>query len=307
LAKYESGSSTGNMLFGGIDYARFHGDLTVLPLQPDSSGGISSFTVVLDNFNVVGGGNKVQYTANLTIPVILDSGTTLTYLPDKIAATIANGVGAVSNPNYGVVVPCDIAESPATFNFQFGNKNGPTIVAEISQFVLPFPSDLPTPRFKTGRTACRWGILPAAGNPNLFGDTFLRSAYVVYNIEGNQVGIAQTNFNVTSKQDIREISATSSLPGASGTAAGAAQQTFSGPIFLSAGAASHTATLGVDAVSTGTFDLGSPTHKPSTGSSGTKKGAAANILPPSKPIAAAIAGGLAVLSAMIGGSLLMFV
>jgi hypothetical protein len=295
------------MLFGGIDYARFHGDLTVLPLQPDQSGGISSFTVVLDNFNVVGGNNKVQYTANLTIPVILDSGTTLTYLPDNIANAIATGVGAVSNQNYGVVVPCEIASSSATFNFQFGNKNGPMIVAAISQFVLPFPAGLPTPKFKTGKTACRWGILPAAGNPNLFGDTFLRSAYVVYNIEGNQVGIAQTNFNVTSKQDIREINVASSLPGASSTAAGAAQQTFSGAIYLTAGAASATATASVDVASTGTFDLGSSTSKPTSGSSGTKKGAAASMPPPSKPFIAVITGGLAVLFAMIGGSMLFLV
>jgi hypothetical protein len=303
-------SSTGNVLFGGIDYARFHGDLTVLPLQRDASGGISSFTVVLDNMNIVGAASAVQYTANLTIPVILDSGTTLTYLPDNIATAIAKGVGAVSNVNYGVVVPCELANTAGVFNFQFGNKNGPIIAANISQFVLPFPSDIPSPKFKSGKTACRWGILPADGNPNLFGDTFLRSAYVVYNIDGNQVGIAQTNFNVTT-QDIREITATSSLPGASGTASGAARQTFGGgPIFLTAaGATSASASASVDAQSTGTFNLGSPTKKPSSSgsSSNSKKGDAAGLMSPPRPFTIAIAGGLTVLFTLIGGSMFVFV
>lgn len=292
------------MLFGGIDYSKFNGDLTILPLQSDTrGGGVSSFTVVLDNFNVVGANNKVQYSANITIPVILDSGTTLTYLPDSVASAIATGVGAVSNANYGVVVPCDVANSPATFNFQFGNKNGPKIVAEISQFVLPFPTNIPTPHFRNGKTACRWGILPSGDNPNLFGDTFLRSAYVVYNIDGNQVGIAQTNFNVT-KQDIREITAATSLPGASSTAAGAAQQTHTGPIFLTAGLGGvASATAGVD-TATGTFDLGSSTAK---ASSGAKKGAAGHVRPPSTPFTAVIAIGLTALFAMIGGSMVIFV
>lgn len=299
-------SNTGSILFGGIDYAKFHGDLTILPLQKDISGGISSFTVTLNSFQIIGNQQKAVFTANQTIPVILDSGTTLTYLPDAIANAIAAGVGAVSNANYGVVVPCNLANSPATFNFQFGNSNGPTIVAEISQFVLPFPSTIPTPKFKNGNTACRWGILASDGNPNLFGDTFLRSAYVVYNIDGNQVGIAATNFNATT-EDIREISVASSIPGASATASGAAQQTHTGAVHQTAtnllgGAASSTA---VEATATATFDLGTPTG--TRAASATKKAGAGTVLPPRTPITVAITGGMVMLFTLLGGSLFVFV
>jgi hypothetical protein len=269
------------------------------------SGTVSSFTVTLNSFHIVGNQQKVVFTVNQTIPVILDSGTTLTYLPNAIANAIASGVGAVSNANYGVVVPCNLANTPATFNFQFGDANGPIIVAEISQFVLPFPSSIPTPKFRNGNTACRWGILPSDGNPNLFGDTFLRSAYVVYNIDGNQVGIAATNFNTT-KEGIREIAAASSIPGASATAGGAAQQTHTGAIYLTAtgilgGAASSTA---VEATGTGTFDLGAPTGTKS--SSATKKaGAVQNLLAPSISFITVISGSMAALVSLLGGSLLV--
>lgn len=254
-------------------------------------------------------------TYNQTIPVILDSGTTLTYLPDAVANAIAEGVGAVTNPNYGVVVRCNVSQSAAVVRFQFGNSKGPTIVADISQFVLPFPSGVPTPKFRDGNTACRWGILPSEGNPNLFGDTFLRSAYVVYNIAGNQVGIAATNFNATS-QDIREIVAPSSLPGASATASGAAQQTHTGPVYLTAGIGGAAATSAtVSATGTGTWDLGVGTKTAAAaassskagGSSGsTKKGAGGMLLPPSKPFTGAIAGGMIALMALAGGSMVVF-
>jgi hypothetical protein len=262
--------------------------------------------VTLNSFQIIGNQQKAVYTTNQTIPVILDSGTTLTYLPNAIANAISAGVGAVSNANYGVVVPCSLADTPATFNFQFGDSNGPIIVAEISQFVLPFPSNIPTPKFRNGNVACRWGILPSDGNPNLFGDTFLRSAYVVYNIDGNQIGIAATNFNSTT-EDIREINAVSSIPGASATAGGAAQQTHTGAVYLTAtgivgGAASSTA---VEATGTGTFDLGTPTS--TRAASATKKAGAGTVFPPRQPVTIAIAGAMMVLFSLLGGSMFIFV
>ncbi|QDS73481.1 hypothetical protein FKW77_009128 [Venturia effusa] len=309
----DKGSTTGSILFGGIDYAKFQGDLDILPLQPDVFGDISSFTVTLDSFQVIGNQKKAVYTANQTMPVILDSGTTLTYLPNEIADAIARGVGAVNNVNYGVVVPCNIANTPATLNFRFGNSNGPVIVAEISQFVLPFASDVPTPKFRNGNIACRWGILPSDGNPNLFGDTFLRSAYVVFNIDGSQVGIAATKFNVTT-EDIREISVASSIPGASATASGAAQQTHTGAIYLTATglpSSAATPTAPVEATATGTFDLGAPTATPATTAttattaSAPKKGGARALEPPRQPLLATIACSAAMISAL-GGSPFVF-
>lgn len=303
-------SPEGNILFGGIDNAKFNGDLTILPLQSDTeSNAIDSFTVTFAGLNITGNGGKVVYNTQTNAPVILDSGTTLTYLPDEIANAIADGVGAVSNNNYGVVVPCDVAQTQGKFHFQFGNSaDGPIISAEISQFVLPFPSDIVSPKFRSGKTACRWGILPAEGNPNLFGDTFLRSAYVVYNIEGNQVGIAQTNFNV-SDTEIKQITDTSSLPGASSTASGAAQQTVSGPIYNTngiGGLAGGASTAVATATGSATFDLGSPTGSSGSGSSSSTKGAAPGLTAPSTPFVGAIVGAVSMLFAAVGGSMIVF-
>jgi hypothetical protein len=52
----------------------------------------------------------------------------------------------------------------------------------------------------------------------VLGDTFLRSAYVVYDLENNEISIAQTNFNATT-ENIQEIQkGADGVPNATGVA-----------------------------------------------------------------------------------------
>ena len=52
----------------------------------------------------------------------------------------------------------------------------------------------------------------------MLGDTFLRSAYVVYDLSNNEISLAQTNFNAT-KSNVMEIqSGTAGVPDATGVA-----------------------------------------------------------------------------------------
>lgn len=299
-------SPEGEIMFGGIDNAKFEGNLTILPLQASSNGVVDSFTVTFAGVNITGAGGREVYSAETNAPVILDSGTTLTYLPDDIANAIAEGVGAITNKAYGVVVPCDLAQTAGRFQFQFGNtNNGPIINAEISQFVIPFPSDVASPKFRNGQTACRWGIRPSGDNPNLFGDTFLRSAYVVYNLEGSEIGIGQTVFNATN-EEIQPITEASSLPGATSTAAGGATQTRSGPIRDTGIAAATSAAGGDIGSASGLFALGTATGTSGTNAATTSTGAAASHrMAPSTPFIGVIAIGVTVLLGLVGGSVLV--
>jgi len=50
----------------------------------------------------------------------------------------------------------------------------------------------------------------------VLGDTFLRSAYVVYDLSNNEISLAQTNFNAT-KSNVMEIqSGSAGVPNATG-------------------------------------------------------------------------------------------
>ena len=60
------------------------------------------------------------------------------------------------------------------------------------------------------------GIAPAGSSTPVLGDTFLRSAYVVYDLHNNEISLAQTNFNSTGS-NIMEIT-NSSVPDATGVA-----------------------------------------------------------------------------------------
>jgi hypothetical protein len=69
-----------------------------------------------------------------------------------------------------------------------------------------------------GRPVCILGIGPAGNSVAVLGDTFLRSAYVVYDLANNEISLAQTNFNSTS-ENIQEIQkGTDGVPNATGVA-----------------------------------------------------------------------------------------
>lgn len=51
-------------------------------------------------------------------------------------------------------------------------------------------------KLSNGNDACVFGVVPITDDsPILFGDTFLRSAYVVYDLDQQQIAIAPTRFN----------------------------------------------------------------------------------------------------------------
>lgn len=215
-------SATGSILFGGVDSDKYKGDLVALPIQLDSqSNSITSFTVAWTGLKITGSGNNLDASPSSPQPAILDSGTTDTLLPDDIANQIFDGVGVITTRELGNVVPCELANDDLTFAFTFGGAGGATVSVPLSEFVIPIATtDGSTPKFRNGKDACFFGIEAAGSNPILFGDTFLRSAYVVYDLEHNLVALAETNFDAQgSNGNVQAIaSGSSGIPGVSSTA-----------------------------------------------------------------------------------------
>ncbi|KAI1433251.1 aspartic peptidase domain-containing protein [Xylaria sp. CBS 124048] len=238
----------GTILFGGIDTQQFIGALKVVDIQPDpQSKIISSFTVLLDSLTVGSGANFLPQ----AIPVVLDSGTTLTYLPQTVAIEIYSIVHAVDDTlNTGFVyVNCDIVSSlkNTTFDFQFGGNDGPIVKVPIHELVLDNVSEyvaqgleLPALPFAVENT-CSFGINGLNGY-YLLGDTFLRSAYVVYDLSQKQIALAQGNLNAT-KTNIVEIT-TTGIPIVSGVVS----QEVSTPTKILGSASEATASTGTDAL-----------------------------------------------------------
>ncbi|THC90587.1 hypothetical protein EYZ11_009949 [Aspergillus tanneri] len=173
------------------------------------NGGYSEFIIALTAVSYSDGSNDQDYSADaLPAAVLLDSGSSLTYLPDSIVQTIYDDLDVIYEASGGVgYVPCGLAQKNINITYTFST---PTITVSIRELVLE-AGDL---RFRDGSRACIFGIVPAGDSTPVLGDTFLRSAYVVYDIANNEISLANTNFNST-KDNILEIgTGGNSIPGA---------------------------------------------------------------------------------------------
>jgi hypothetical protein len=201
--------STGMVLFGGYDSDKYTGNLTVLPIQPDSqSGNITSMTVAWTGISVTdSSGSTPLNSSDFPLGAVLDSGTTLSVLPPDVFAELATYFGAVSDQTYGTLVPCNISEYQGSVDYSFGGEGGTTISVPFAELALPIQdSNGNELTFEDGSYACQFGLdqISQDSEPVLLGDTFLRSAYVVYDLDNAEIGIAQTKFNSISS-NIQEI------------------------------------------------------------------------------------------------------
>lgn len=234
-------ASTGSILFGGIDTQKYVGDLTRIPVVKDNvTDQYDSFIVALTSIQAVSSSGTDRLTSHQDpIEVVLDSGTTLSYLPTDIAEQIWKETGAMYSASTGLaVIPCRMQRSTGYFNFTFGGASGPTVQVPMDELVLDLVVSGPAPTFTSGEyvgeEACEFGIQNTTGT-NLLGDTFLRSAYVVYDLVNNEIGMAQTDFNATESNIVAFASQGAVIPSATlapnGSAA-TATATFTEPPFL---------------------------------------------------------------------------
>jgi len=205
-------AATGSIIFGGYDKAKFEGDLGILDIQPDATSGLyTSFGVILSSIGLTdSSGSTVLSTPSMPNIVVLDSGTAFTIIPADLLTEITTYLGAINDETYSWIVRCDLNGIAGTLDYQFAGPTGPVVSVPFEELAVPildFKTDEPITDGK-GNEICRLGLsAPSQANePLLFGDTFLRSAYVVYDLDNLQIGIAQTIYNETSS-DIVAITA----------------------------------------------------------------------------------------------------
>ena len=183
----------------------------LLDIQPDASTDeIMSMTVAWTSLAVTDGSGSTLVTPDyFPLPAVLDSGTTFTVVPDNIFSMLFDYFGAVQDEDYGNVVQCNIGEAQGSLDFGFGE--GPIIAVPFSELAVPIYDEQNNPlTFQDGTAACQLGVSPSPdGSSILLGDTFLRSAYVVYDLDSLQIGIAQTDFNST-RSNVVEIPSSNS-------------------------------------------------------------------------------------------------
>ncbi|KAJ4420931.1 hypothetical protein N0V85_000399 [Neurospora sp. IMI 360204] len=212
-------SSQGQILFGGIDTKKYKGDLTRIRIYPSSNGYYFSFIVALTSLQAISpSGNDTLTSEEFPIPVVLDSGTTLSYLPQDLAEQIWHEVGADYSSRLELaVIPCSKKTSNGYFSFGFAGPDGPRISVRMDELVLDLTSGSP-PKYTSGpnkgQDVCEFGIQNSTSAPYLLGDTFLRSAYVVYDLVNNEIALAETDFNSTESNIVAFASMSATIPSA---------------------------------------------------------------------------------------------
>ena len=219
-------ANTGSILFGGVDTAKYTGSLQSVPIQKEFDT-YAEFLITLTDVALTDGTTSQNLTTDLPTVVILDSGSSLTYLPNDLTSAIYSALkiqyDSAQQMGY---CSCDLANENITIDFTFTSA---TISVAIDELVLETSQDTEDREDPNDEGSgsgygeggdggesldCVFGIAPAEGETAVLGDTFLRSAYVVYDLANNEISLAQTDFNATDS-NIKEIgTGTASVPDA---------------------------------------------------------------------------------------------
>lgn len=159
----------GVIVFGGVDTSKFAGRLATLPIVPaaDSPDGVPRYWITMNNMSITPpSGNRKMY-PNSSMDVFLDTGSTLTLLPQAICDQLGADFGSSGLDESGFYpVDCNLADLPGTIDFDF---NGVEIKVPYNEFIR-------TSTGSFGQDSCVLGITPSESF-TLLGDTFMRSAY----------------------------------------------------------------------------------------------------------------------------------
>ncbi|POS77900.1 eukaryotic aspartyl protease [Diaporthe helianthi] len=173
----------GVIVFGGVDTSKFAGRLATLPIVPaaDSPDGVPRYWVSMNNMSITPpSGNRKMY-PNSSMDVFLDTGSTLTLLPQVLCDALGTDFGSAGIDQSGFYpVDCSLADLDGTVDFDF---NGVEIKVPYNEFIRSSSNSF-------GQESCVLGITPSESF-TLLGDTFMRSAYAVFDLETNAIHMQQ--------------------------------------------------------------------------------------------------------------------
>ncbi|KAI2467318.1 acid protease [Annulohypoxylon bovei var. microspora] len=179
---------TGEMVFGGVDTNKYAGNLAKVPTDPKDPHYVVTMSSISMQTPSSGTGaisrrSEPIKDSNLPLQVVVDSGTTLSLLPESMVTALAAGFpGATSDGNGGYKVPCDLRNSTdGSVDFEFAGDAGATVTISVSYADFIW----------NGGNEC---FLGAQYNKDIgvwiLGDTFLRGAYVTFDQSNNALYMA---------------------------------------------------------------------------------------------------------------------
>lgn len=216
----------GSILFGAVDGSKYSGQLYTVPmLDLYKQQGLQDPLQLQVTLQGVGlkDGNTENTTTTTPVPALLDSGTTLVYLPDEVLSTLADRLNANwdKSINY-YVADCSNVDNSELY-FDFGGFN---IASNMSSYVIA----------RGNNNRCVMGLHPGGPDSAILGDLFMQHAYIVFDLENFEVSMAQANYSGGQEQVqvvTKEVPGAKKAPGYSHTFSGSQSITNGGDIFHS--------------------------------------------------------------------------
>ncbi|GME91733.1 unnamed protein product [Ambrosiozyma monospora] len=202
-------AETASILFGAIDQDKYTGDLALMPIVKDWSYDVtgtsqpSTIDVTVSSISIgsKNSNKKIKFGSGAAAG-LLDTGTTLLYVPNTVLKAITKIAGLSTSYGYPVV-DCSLGDDYyLTFNFQ-----GFDVDVTFNNLFLDTGDD--------SSSTCYLGIQSSGDDSFILGDKFLTSVYAVIDLEDNVVAMAKANTDSTS-ENIEVIN--NSIPSASSVA-----------------------------------------------------------------------------------------
>lgn len=130
-------ANTGSIIFGGVDTDKYTGQLQTLPIQKEFDE-YAEIIITLSGVSIINGGRTQNLNTDLPTAVILDSGSSLTYLPNDLTSAIYTALDVQYSQQDGAAfVSCDLASENVTLDFTF---TSPIISIPVRELVLSVSS-----------------------------------------------------------------------------------------------------------------------------------------------------------------------
>ncbi|KAI1742370.1 acid protease [Xylaria scruposa] len=198
---------TGEMTFGGVDTNSYAGMLQKVPTDPSDP----HYKIILNGLanRAPGADSSTPLTdSSLPLPLIVDSGTTLSLLPESLVSKLAAQFpGATSDGAGGYRVDCAYQNQTGTVDFEIRAQTGTvTINVSYRDFIWNNGGD------------CLLGAWYSDDvGTFILGDSFLRGAYVVFDqtyralFMSNRLSCGDDQSNIVAVPD--EPDAAANIPG----------------------------------------------------------------------------------------------
>lgn len=158
------------------------------PIAPSEDGG-ARLNVLLSSITLVYNGStdvlQPQLPDTLPVSTTLDSGTPLQNIPTSIYNQVASFLKVTYDQDGDPIIDCGVADLDGGLAYGFDGPHGSVeIGVPFAALTIPNGND------------CVLGLFPTPdGDIPTLGDTFMRSAYILYNYDANTISLAQAEYD----------------------------------------------------------------------------------------------------------------